>query len=76
MSGEALAVLMRGSYSALLAAGFLARPAHLAPVEPRQRLGTPVEHATFETLHTASLAAPPLRAGLTEESGPQDRPGG
>ncbi|MFF9349151.1 sensor histidine kinase [Streptomyces sp. NPDC014734] len=31
-------------------------------------IGTPVEHATFETLHTASLAAPPLRAGLTEES--------
>ncbi|MFI7361239.1 sensor histidine kinase [Streptomyces sp. NPDC050149] len=31
-------------------------------------VGTPVEHATFETLHTASLAAPPLRAGLTEES--------
>ncbi|MFE5209335.1 sensor histidine kinase [Streptomyces sp. NPDC056600] len=31
-------------------------------------LGTPVEHATFETLHTASLAAPPLRAGLTEET--------
>ncbi|MFF9118375.1 sensor histidine kinase [Streptomyces massasporeus] len=31
-------------------------------------LGTPVEHATFETLHTASLAAPPLRSGLTEET--------
>ncbi|MGW2659039.1 sensor histidine kinase, partial [Streptomyces sp. NPDC001478] len=31
-------------------------------------VGNPVEHATFETLHTASLAAPPLRAGLTEES--------
>lgn len=31
-------------------------------------LGTPVEHATFETLHTASLAAPPLRAGLTGET--------
>ncbi|MEU1851219.1 histidine kinase [Streptomyces sp. NPDC019990] len=31
-------------------------------------LGTPVEHATFETLHTASLAAPALRAGLTEET--------
>ncbi|MFF3937521.1 sensor histidine kinase [Streptomyces phaeofaciens] len=31
-------------------------------------LGTPVEHATFQTLHTASLAAPPLRAGLTEET--------
>ncbi|MFJ8311533.1 MULTISPECIES: sensor histidine kinase [unclassified Streptomyces] len=31
-------------------------------------VGTPVEHATFETLHTASLAAPPLRAGLTGEA--------
>ncbi|GAA1255154.1 histidine kinase [Sphaerisporangium rubeum] len=32
----------------------------------RRELGTgPAERATFETLHTASLAAPPLRAGLT-----------
>ncbi|MGE7389478.1 sensor histidine kinase [Streptomyces sp. NPDC004126] len=31
-------------------------------------LGTPVERATFLTLHTASLAAPPLRAGLTEDA--------
>ncbi|MFE5615584.1 sensor histidine kinase [Streptomyces sp. NPDC056463] len=31
-------------------------------------LGTPVERATFTTLHTASLAAPPLRAGLTEDT--------
>lgn len=51
----------------LLAAGFwlgrrTARPTSLAG------LGTPVEHATFETLHTASLATPPLRAGLTEET--------
>ncbi|BCM71056.1 MULTISPECIES: sensor histidine kinase [Streptomyces] len=30
--------------------------------------GTPVERATFHTLHTASLAAPPLRAGLTEDA--------
>ena len=30
-------------------------------------LGTPAERATFETLHTASLAAPPLRDGLTPE---------
>jgi two-component system LytT family sensor kinase len=28
-------------------------------------LGTPAERATFATLHTASLAAPPLREGLT-----------
>src|ERR1044072_7086040 len=30
--------------------------------------GTPVEHATFQTLHTASLAAPPPRAGRTGET--------
>lgn len=51
----------------MLAAGFW-----LGRRTARQRslggLGTPVEHATFETLHTASLAAPPLRAGLTEET--------
>ncbi|MFF3905975.1 sensor histidine kinase [Streptomyces sp. NPDC001848] len=51
----------------LLAAGFwlgrrTARPERLGG------LGTPVEHATFQTLHTASLAAPPLRGGLTEET--------
>ncbi|MFD3609086.1 sensor histidine kinase [Streptomyces atroolivaceus] len=50
----------------LFGTGFLlgrtARPVRTSDV------GTPVEHATFETLHTASLAAPPLRAGLTEES--------
>ncbi|WP_084960367.1 histidine kinase [Thermoactinospora rubra] len=34
----------------------------------RRELGAgPAERATFETLHTASLAAPPLRAGLTQE---------
>ncbi|MQA84460.1 MAG: sensor histidine kinase [Streptosporangiales bacterium] len=31
----------------------------------RRDLGSPVDRATFETLHTASLAAPPLRSGLT-----------
>jgi len=30
-----------------------------------RELGTPAERATFTTLHTASLAAPPLREGLT-----------
>jgi two-component system, LytTR family, sensor kinase len=35
----------------------------------RQRgFTTPAERVTFETLHTASLAAPPLRLGLTEAS--------
>ncbi len=33
-----------------------------------RHLGTPAERATYETLHTASLAAPALRAGLTEHS--------
>ncbi len=39
-------------------------------VRLRQRRGfaTPAERATFETLHAASLAAPPLRVGLTEAS--------
>ncbi|MEV7868221.1 histidine kinase [Streptomyces sp. NPDC088124] len=66
MSGAALAVLIVLG-PLLLAGGFVlgrrtARPERISDV------GTPVEHATFETLHTASLAAPPLRAGLTEES--------
>jgi two-component system LytT family sensor kinase len=33
----------------------------------RRDLGRPEDRATFQTLHTASLAAPPLRAGLTEQ---------
>ncbi|NRQ39277.1 histidine kinase [Nonomuraea sp. NN258] len=34
----------------------------------RRELGTsPAERATFETLHTASMAGPPLRAGLTAD---------
>jgi two-component system LytT family sensor kinase len=32
---------------------------------PRSSLGTPAEQATYTTLHTASLAAPYLREGLT-----------
>jgi two-component system LytT family sensor kinase len=42
-----------------------------ALVVVRQRrggFGTPAERVTFETLHTASLAAPPLRHGLTAAS--------
>jgi two-component system LytT family sensor kinase len=34
----------------------------------RGSLGTEADRATFRTLHTASLAAPPLRAGLTTAS--------
>jgi two-component system LytT family sensor kinase len=33
----------------------------------RRDLGTDAERATFETLHTASQAAPPLREGLTPD---------
>uniref|UniRef100_A0AAU2VKY0 Histidine kinase n=1 Tax=Streptomyces sp. NBC_00008 TaxID=2903610 RepID=A0AAU2VKY0_9ACTN len=55
-----LGVLLFGA--GLLAGRRTARPVRTSDV------GTPVEHATFETLHTASLAAPPLRAGLTEDS--------
>ncbi len=32
----------------------------------RRHLGTSADRATFDTLHTANLAAPSLRAGLTE----------
>lgn len=51
----------------LFGAGLLAGRRTARPVRTSD-VGTPVEHATFETLHTASLAAPPLRAGLTEDS--------
>ncbi len=34
----------------------------------RRHLGTEADRATFRTLHTASLAAPALREGLTPES--------
>ena len=34
----------------------------------RRDFGTPADRATFNTLHTASLAAPPLKAGLTAAS--------
>src|SRR6476661_9662569 len=34
----------------------------------RRHLGTEADRATFRTLHTASLAAPALRAGLTRAS--------
>ena len=34
----------------------------------RRHLGTEAERATFRTMHTASLASPALREGLTEQS--------
>ncbi|WP_030743620.1 sensor histidine kinase [Streptomyces sp. NRRL F-5135] len=66
MSGAALAALIVLG-PLLLAGGFLLGR-RTARLERISDVGTPVEHATFETLHTASLAAPPLRAGLTEDS--------
>lgn len=69
MSGIELAAA--GAVGAvLLAAGFvLGRiTARRGPRAADLDLGTPVERATFHTLHTASLAAPPLRAGLTEDT--------
>ncbi|MFE3601700.1 sensor histidine kinase [Streptomyces sp. NPDC059142] len=66
MSGAALAVLI--VLGPLLLAGGFVLGRRTARPERTSDVGTPVEHATFETLHTASLAAPPLRAGLTEES--------
>ncbi|MEU6403289.1 histidine kinase [Streptomyces sp. NPDC046985] len=56
-----------GAALPLLAAGFWLGRRTARPRRPGD-LGTPVEHATFRTLHTASLAAPPLRSGLTEDT--------
>ena len=66
MTGSAVAVLIVLG-PLLLAGGFLLGRRGTRP-DRTSDVGTPVEHATFDTLHTASLAAPPLRAGLTEES--------
>ncbi|OCC13869.1 sensor histidine kinase [Streptomyces sp. PTY087I2] len=66
MTGAAVAVVVVLA-ALLLGTGWLLGRRTARPVRPSD-VGTPVEHATFETLHTASLAAPPLRAGLTEES--------
>ncbi|WNI18985.1 sensor histidine kinase [Actinacidiphila sp. ITFR-21] len=40
----------------------------LWPMRGRRDLGTPTDRAAFATLHAASLAAPPLREGLTAAS--------
>ncbi|MFE5995996.1 sensor histidine kinase [Streptomyces sp. NPDC056454] len=66
MTGAGTAVLVV-LVALLFGTGFLVGRRTARPLRPSD-VGTPVEHATFETLHTASLAAPPLRAGLTEES--------
>jgi two-component system LytT family sensor kinase len=51
--------------AALAAVAVAALGAYL--VRRRRYLGTSADRATFETLHVASLAAPPLREGLTEQ---------
>ncbi|MET4643295.1 histidine kinase [Streptomyces sp. NPDC006539] len=66
MTGAGYAVLVL-LVLLLFGGGFMLGRRTARPVRTSD-VGTPVEHATFETLHTASLAAPPLRAGLTEES--------
>lgn len=40
----------------------------LARTVRRRHFGTPADLATFRTLHTASLASPPLRTGLNDAS--------
>ncbi|MGI5479512.1 histidine kinase [Streptomyces lavendofoliae] len=71
MSGTAGVVLtaLAAAGAVLLAAGFaLGRLTARRAGRDVLDLGTPVERATFHTLHTASLAAPPLRAGLTGDT--------
>lgn len=64
---EAAALAAAGAV--LLALGFVCgRVSARRGAKADLDLGTPVERATFHTLHTASLAAPPLRAGLTEDT--------
>ncbi|MFD3719451.1 histidine kinase [Streptomyces sp. NPDC058674] len=70
MTAAVLAVLAAAGAALLLGAGWAAgrRHARRGGRGTALDLGTPVERATFHTLHTASLAAPPLRAGLTEDA--------
>ncbi|MEU9032858.1 histidine kinase [Streptomyces sp. NPDC048383] len=70
MTGAVLAALAAAGGALLLGLGWVAGRRHAVRGERAVGLdlGTPVERATFHTLHTASLAAPPLRAGLTEDA--------
>ncbi|ANW21755.1 histidine kinase [Streptomyces clavuligerus] len=68
MTGTAIAVLAVVAVLLLVAGIALGRWFERRGSRPDLDLGTPVERATFHTLHTASLAAPPLRAGLTEDT--------
>ncbi|MCX5129101.1 sensor histidine kinase [Streptomyces sp. NBC_00347] len=70
MNGALLSVLGAAGAVLLLGLGWAGGRWHARQDERALGLdlGTPVERATFHTLHTASLAAPPLRAGLTEDA--------
>ncbi|GGW10390.1 signal transduction histidine kinase [Streptomyces capoamus] len=65
MNGPALLAAAAPVFAAGLAAGHLL--ARRGGRDGTHR-GGPVERATFRTLHTASAAAPPLRAGLTQDT--------
>jgi two-component system, LytTR family, sensor kinase len=66
---SALAVaLAAGCGVLLLGAGVLAGRRSVRPGPTRSSDQATPGAATFSTLHTASLAAPPLRAGLTESA--------
>ncbi|MER5890398.1 histidine kinase [Streptomyces sp. NPDC001941] len=68
MTGTGLAALGAAGAVLLVAGYALGRLTGRRGARRDLDLGTPVERATFHTLHTASLAAPPLRAGLTEDT--------
>ncbi|MET9853003.1 histidine kinase [Streptomyces sp. NPDC006450] len=70
MTGALLSLLVAAGGVLLLGLGWAGGRWHARQDERALGLdlGTPVERATFHTLHTASLAAPPLRAGLTEDA--------
>ncbi|MFE4638025.1 histidine kinase [Streptomyces sp. NPDC056773] len=70
MTGALLSVLVAAAGALLLGVGWAGGrwQARRGERALGLDLGTPVERATFHTLHTASLAAPPLRAGLTEDA--------
>ncbi|MEU4492290.1 histidine kinase [Streptomyces sp. NPDC023998] len=68
MTGTGMAALAAAGALLLVAGVALGRLTARRAARGDLDLGTPVERATFHTLHTASLAAPPLRAGLTEDT--------
>jgi two-component system LytT family sensor kinase len=63
VSGTSAVGAVTGVVIVLAAVVLLAVP--LLRSRTRRSFGSPADRATFATLHEASLAAPPLRAGLT-----------